>query len=413
MSIQALREQRKAAAAKARQLLDNSKDREWSADDDTHYNNMMTEIDRIDAAIDREQKLLDVEAESASRIDTQTAQFGVSADEAANILTHEQGVFRAWLSGGVNALTQEQQQFVAKRARDLRNAMSTGTGSEGGFLVPKEFSANLIEALSKFGGMRQVATIIPTESGASMDMPTTDATSEEGEIVGENAAVTNEDATFGTKSLDVFKYSSKTIAVPFELLQDSAIDLEAHINNRLRDRLGRITNKHFTIGTGTGQPNGIVTASVAGKVGTTGQTTAVIYDDLVDLEHSVDPAYREGNNCSYMFHDTTLKALRKLKDADGRPLWAPGMVSAEPDTINGYNFTINQHMPVMAANAKSMLFGDFSRYLIRDVMQVLLFRMTDSKYTEKGSVGFLAFMRSGGNLTDVGGAVKHYANSAT
>ena len=67
----------------------------------------------------------------------------------------------------------------------------------------------------------------------------------------------------------------------------------------------------------------------------------------------------------------------------------------------------------MAANAKSLLFGDFSHYVIRDVMAVQLFRMTDSKYTEKGQVGFLAFMRSGGAMVDVGGAVKAYQNSAT
>lgn len=413
MSIQALREQRKAAAASARELLENSKDRAWTSDDDTVYNNILADIDRIDASIEREEKVLDIEAATASKIDTRTAQFGVSADEAADIVNRENKVFRAWLTGGVQALTYEDQQFVAKRARDIRNAMSTGTGSEGGFLVPNEFSANLVEALKAYGGMRSVANVIPTESGASMDIPTTDATSEEGELVGENASVTNADATFGTKSLDVYKYSSKSIAVPFELLQDSAIDLEAHINTRLRDRLGRITNKHFTIGTGTGQPNGVVTASAVGKVGTTGQTSSIIYDDLVDLEHSVDPAYREMGDCSFMFHDDTLKELRKLKDADNRPLWAPGIVDGAPETINGRRFTINQHMPTMAANAKSVLFGDFSKYWIRDVMQVLLFRMTDSKYTEKGQVGFLAFMRSGGQLTDVGGAIKHYANSAT
>ncbi len=413
MSIQALREERKAAATKARELLDNSKDRDWTGDDDTTYNNIMADIDRIDAAIDREQKLLDIEADTASRIDTRAGQMGVSVDEAVGVVAKEQEVFRAWLSGGINALTQDQQMFVAQRAREIRNTMSTGTGSEGGFLVPTEFSRNLVEALKKFGGMRQVANVVTMESGATMDVPTTDATSEEGEIVGENASVSNEDATFGTKSLPVYKYSSKSIAIPFELLQDSAIDLESHVNMRLRDRLGRITNKHFTIGTGTGQPNGIVTASSAGKVGASGQTTTIIYDDLVDLEHSVDPAYRESGSCGYMFHDSTLKVLRKLKDGDNRPLWAPGMVGATPDTINDKPYTINQSMPVMAANAKSMLFGDFSRYMIRDVMQILLFRMTDSKYTEKGQVGFLAFMRSGGELTDVGGAVKHYANSAT
>lgn len=125
-----------------------------------------------------------------------------------------------------------------------------------------------------------------------MLFPTTDATAEEGEIVGQNTAVTALETTFGQASLDVYKYSSKSIALPFELLQDSMFDIEAYIQNLLRLRLGRIQDRHHVLGTGTAQPKGVIAASTAGKVGTTGQTTSVIYDDLVDLEHSVDPAYR-------------------------------------------------------------------------------------------------------------------------
>jgi HK97 family phage major capsid protein len=413
MSIQNLREQRKNAAIEARKLLDESENRKWTSDDQTKYDQMMADIERLDREIENHQKLLDVEADNHKRVIARADDLGISTDEAQAQLQKDNEILNAWMRGGVSALTQDQQQYVAQRAREIRNTMSTGTGSEGGFAVPNEFNSELLEALKSYGGMREVATVIQTTSGATMDMPTTDATSEEGEIVGENASASNEDADFGTKAISTFKYSSKSIAVPFELLQDSAIDLEAHIRQRLRQRLGRITNKHFTIGTDSGQPNGIVTASGAGKVGATGQTTSMTYDDLVDLEHSVDPAYREEGGCRYMFHDTTLRELKKLKDSQNRPLWVPGIAVSEPDTLNGYAYTVNQAMPVMAANAKSVLFGDMSHYVIRDVMQIMLFRMTDSKYTEKGQVGFLAFMRSGGNLVDVGGAVKHYANSAT
>ncbi|EAR08448.1 phage major capsid protein [Reinekea blandensis] len=133
---------------------------------------------------------------------------------------------------------------------------------------------------------------------------------------------------------------------------------------------------------------------------------------MLDLIHFVDPAYR--NNAWFMFHDMTLKALKKLTDpTTKKPLWMPGFDVKEPDTINGYGYTINQHMPKMAASAKSILFGDLSKYLIRDVMQILLFRMTDSKYAEKGQVGFLCWMRAGGGLMDVGGAVKPYQNAVS
>ena len=227
--------------------------------------------------------------------------------------------------------------------------------------------------------------------------------------------MTNLETTFGQASLDVYKYSSKSIALPFELLQDSMFDIEAYIQNLLRLRLGRIQNRHHVLGTGTGQPKGVVAASTAGKVGTTGQTTSVIYDDLVDLEHSVDPAYRAA--ARYMMNDATLKALRKIKDTQGRPIFVPGYETGNPggapDRLLGREIVINQYMPVMAANAKSILFGDFGKYLIRDVMDVTLFRMTDSAFTLKGQVGFVAFCRSGANMVDNGAAIRSYANSAT
>jgi len=412
MSIQALREKRTEMAADARKLLDGVEPEQWNNDHQQQYDRIADEIGNVDEQIKRHEKQLEIEAANQRSIQDRADRGGISTDEAEARAHAERQIFHTWLRDGMDGLSMEQRQQVVAKAREVRNTMSTGTGSEGGFTVPQEFSATMLEALKEFGGMRDVATLLPTESGAPMDWPTTDATSEEGEIVGENAAVTNQDATFGTKALGTHKFSSKTIAVPFELLQDSGIDLEAHITSRLQQRLGRITNRLFTDGTGTGQPEGIVTGAVEGKIGATGQTVTVTHNDLIDLKHSVDPAYRT-NNPRWMFHDQTLKVIKKLKDDQGRPLWIPGVATAEPDTIDGNPYVINQHMPVMAADAKSIIYGDLSKYIIRDVMQFLLFRLTDSKYTEKGQVGFLAFMRSGGGLMDVGGAVKFYQNSST
>lgn len=413
MSIQAKREQRSALATETRALMDAHTGDKWGEEQQKKYDGIVAQIDRLDGEISREQKQLDIEASQKHKVRDRAERDRISDDEAESRLQDDKVVFRAWLSGGVDNLTSEQREVVAQRREALRNTMSTTTPAEGGYLVPREFSATLLESLKDFGGMRSVAQVISTETGTAMDWPTTDATSEEGEIVGENADVTNADASFGTLAHVVYKFSSKDIAIPFELLQDSAIDLESHINGRLTERLGRITNRMFTVGTGTNQPHGVVTGAAAGKVGLTGQTTTVLWEDLIDLIHSVDPAYRRSANCGLMFHDNTLRDLKKLKDLDGRPLWLPGIDVAEPATIAGARYTINQDMPVMAASAKSILFGDFNRYIIRDVMQVALFRMTDSAYTKKGQVGFLAFMRSGGRLMDVGGALKYYQNSAT
>lgn len=408
-----LRAQRDAKAKAAHEL--NAKtptDQRMPAADASALDAILAEVEAIDGEIARETRLNEVagnaQAEHEAALNASIKDGGGKPDEAAAL--------RAMLKGGLSALTPEQRQAMAARQNpDIQAAMSTTTGSEGGYTVATEFSRQLIEALKATGSVRSVASNIRTSTGAQMLFPTTDATAEEGELLAQNTTAAVLETTFGQASLDVYKYSSKSIALPFELLQDSMFDIEAYIQNLLRLRLGRIQDRHHVLGTGTSQPRGVVTASTVGKTGTTGQTTSVIYDDLVDLEHSIDPAYRA--NCRYMMNDSTLKALRKIKDSQNRPIFVPGYETGNPggapDRLLGREIVINQYMAAMAANAKSILFGDFSKFLIRDVMDVTLFRMTDSAFTLKGQVGFVAFCRSGANMVDNGGAIKHYANSAT
>ncbi|TQV76667.1 phage major capsid protein [Aliikangiella marina] len=412
-TIQELREQRQALAKEVRQLVDNNEGSRWEENNcQASYDDKVTQIDRIEAEIDRKQKALDIDAKAQERVRQFADQNNLSEDEAAAIKAKNAESFVAFAKHGWDGLDEDQVRAAKERNESIKNTMSTGTGSEGGFTVAPEFAATLLETLKEYGGMRQAATVISTSTGTDLPWPTTNATAEEGEIVGENADVSDEDADFSTISIGSQKYSSKVITVPFELLQDTAINIEAHIAQRLQTRLGRITNRMYTTGTGIGQPNGLFTAAGVGRIGQAGQTTSLTYDDLIDLEHSVDPAYRR-MGASWMFHDTTLRDMKKIKDNDGRPIWLPGYDVGEGNSILGYQYTINQDAPQMAASAKSVAFGDLNKYVIRDVMQFLFFRMADSAFTRKGQVGFLAFMRSGGNLIDVGGAVKCYQNSAT
>lgn len=411
-----LREQRNIAAKQANEI--NNKypaDQRMPAAEAEKLDQVLAQVEAIDKEIAREQRMAELAADNPAAaheiaLNAATREPGRQGEEAQAV--------RAFLSGGVvNMAEADRARMLARQSPDIRAAMSTTTASEGGYTTSPEYQRTLESAIRAFGGMRSVASVIRTATGTQMNFPTSDATAEEGEIVGQNGNVTGLDTGFGNATMDVYKYSSKKIALPFELVQDSFIDIEAYIQALLAMRLGRIQNRHQTVGTGSGQPMGIVTASGNGKIGATGQTATLTYDDLVDLEHSVDPAYRGAPGVGYMFHDSTLKVLRKLKDSQGRPIFVPGYETGNPggapDRIMGRAITINQHMPVMAANAKSVLFGQLSKYLIRDVMDLTLFRMTDSAFTLLGQIGFVAFQRSGGNLIDVGGAVKSYQNSAT
>lgn len=299
----------------------------------------------------------------------------------------------------------------AEQAVQIRNAMSTTTAAEGGYTVPAEVATMVIDKLKAYGGMREVAKILPTSGGEAMNWPTSDGTADVGGIVGQNQAAAAADIAFSTVGLNPFYYTSFKIALPLELIQDSAIDVVDYVVDRLTTRIARIQNTHFTVGGGTTVPDGVIPRAGVGKTGTTGQTLTVTYDDLVDLKHSVNRAYR--GNASFMMNDLSVAAVSKLKDSTGRPIWEYSTQVGAPDVLLGKPVAINDDVAVMAANAKSIAFGDFSKYTIRDVANTsVIRRFDDSAFALNNQVGFCGWHRSGGNLLDTA-AVKVYVNSAT
>lgn len=401
-TIQNLRERRSAVAQNMKQLLDDHEDKKWENGQQEKYDAMLSEVDDIDGEIKRVQAYLDTQA------DKHIEQASQDSFNSKNSDGKSRELYAKFLRGGDKAMSAEDWQ-------QIRNTMSTTTDSQGGYTVQTDVAEMLVDSLKHYGGIRDVATVIQTTSGNPLSFPTSDGTSETGELIGENTTATGADPTFGTVPVNAYKFSSKIVAVPFELLQDSSVDIEAFVNKRLTDRIGRVTNTYFTTGTGTSQPGGVQAKATSGKVGASGQTTTVTFDDLVDLAHSVNVAYRRNGSCGFMMADASMKVIRKLKDDQGRPIFLPGydgLSGPMADTVLGYNVTINDDVPVMAASAKSILFGDYSKYIVRDVMAANLFRFDDSAYVKLGQIGFLMWMRSGGNLTDTA-AVKYYQNAAS
>jgi HK97 family phage major capsid protein len=301
----------------------------------------------------------------------------------------------------------------AAELRKVKNAMSTTVGAEGGYSVANPIAHEAVSILKGYSGIRQVATLVTTETGATMSFPTTDGTAEVGELLTQNAASSLLDISFASVSIPAYKFGSKPVTVPIELLQDSQLDIIALTHQRALERIGRIQNQKFTVGTGTGEPTGLITAASVGKTGTTGQTLTIIYDDLVDLADSVDAGQ---GTLGWMMSQTMRKVVRKVKDTGGRPIWTPGFIDggvlSAQGTLLGYEVHINNDVPVPAANAKSLAFGRLSSYLVRDVVGVDIRRFDDSAFANKGQVGFMAWIRSGGNLLD-STAVKLYQHSAT
>jgi len=322
--------------------------------------------------------------------------------------------FNAMLRRGVGRLSADQQSVLERGFGEIdTRALSSVTDAAGGYTVPDEFSNRLVETMKAYGGLLGIVDVLTTASGTDLLWPTNDDTANEGAILDENTQISEQDVAFGQGKLKAYTYTSKLIRVPLQLLQDSAIDIEAFLARRIGERIGRAVAGHIATGAGTTQPVGVANASVGfgvGVTGATGNTTTVTYDSLVDLEHSVDPAYR--GSAQYAMNDLTLAAIRKLKDSQNRPLWVPSVAGGVPSTINGRPYTIDNKLPAPAANAKSILFGDFKTgYIARRVSGAQVLRLSE-RYADYLQVGFFGFARWDGVIQDAA-AVKAYKHSAT
>lgn len=322
--------------------------------------------------------------------------------------------FNAMLRRGVGRLSADQQSVLERGFGEIdTRALSSVTDAAGGYTVPDEFSNRLVETMKAYGGLLGIVDVLTTASGTDLLWPTNDDTANEGAILDENTQISEQDVAFGQGKLKAYTYTSKLIRVPLQLMQDSAIDIEAFLARRIGERIGRAVAGHIATGAGTTQPVGVANATVGfgvGVTGATGNTTTVTYDSLVDLEHSVDPAYR--GSAQYAMNDLTLAAIRKLKDSQNRPLWVPSVAGGVPSTINGRPYTIDNKLPAPAANAKSILFGDFKTgYIARRVSGAQVLRLSE-RYADFLQVGFFGFARWDGVIQDAA-AVKAYKHSAT
>ena len=277
------------------------------------------------------------------------------------------------------------------------------TAGSGGYTVAEDFSGALEKSMLAFGGMREVSTIKRTSTGADLPWPTMSDHQNKGAILNEATTIgSSVDPSFGVVVFKAFKYHSTPILVSNEILQDSAFDLSAEIGSAVGERIARIQNDHFTTGGGTTLPKGVVVSAGLGKTATA--TNAIVADELIDLLHSVDPAYR--TNARFMLADPTLAAIRKLKFSIGSDqvgyVWQGSFQQGLPDRILGYPYTINQSMSSAFTTAqKLVLFGDFSKYIIRDVAEVRLVIMRE-RYADLDQIAYDAFLRSDGQLLDAG-----------
>lgn len=366
------------------------------------FDSMMAEHDKLHARADREQRLLDAERRGMPT-DAKGEEVEGRQDETPAAPDYRD-VFTKALRFGVASLEADERAVLVDNRADLPaeiRAQSVGTDAAGGYTVPQEFSGEIDRALAMWGPMwdANIVRELNTSNGRQIDWPTVDDTANTGRIKAENAAADDDgtdDVAFGERKLDAYVYDTGIVRIPIELLQDSAFNLEGLMTELFAERLGRLANTALTTGTGTSQPNGVATAASASGVSI--GASAITADNIIDVLHSVDPAYRMSPNCRWMFNDSTMGYIRKLKDGQGNYLWQMGDVrNGEPATILGHPYSVNQAMADIGTGNRSVLFGDFSKYIVRKVMgfQVLTLR---ERYAENFQVGMVGFKRFDGEL---------------
>jgi HK97 family phage major capsid protein/HK97 family phage prohead protease len=285
----------------------------------------------------------------------------------------------------------------------LVRALGVATGSAGGFAVPQGFRAKVTESLKAFGGLRKLAEVVPTTDGANLPWPTNNDTANVGAILAENTQMTEQDVVLAQKTLYAYMYTSKMVRVSLQLLQDAGFDIDTWLARKLGERIGRAQAAHWITGVGTTEPQGILTGLTNGK--TAAATTAVTYNELVDLYASVDPAYLEGEGVAWLMSASTLAFVSKIRDDSGgaglgRPLVEPSVQAGTPLSILGHPIVVDNGMPAMTTGQKPIAFGNFrAAYVIRDVGDVQVLRLVE-RYADYLQHGFTGYQRADGQVQD-------------
>lgn len=276
---------------------------------------------------------------------------------------------------------------------EVHNALKIGSDPDGGYLAPDEFERTLVQGLEEQNIFRKLAKVITTSSG-DRKIPVV-ATKGTAAWIEEEGAHLESDDTFGLVSIGTYKLAS-AIRVSEELLNDSVFNIESYIAAEFGRRIGNKEEEAFFTGDGTGKPTGIFADAGGAELGVTAASaTALTADEIMDLYYSLKSPYRK--KAVFLMNDSTVKALRKLKDNNGQYLWQPSLTAGTPDTILNRPIHTSAYVPTIASGAKAVAYGDLSYYWVAD-RQSRSFKRLNELYAANGQVGFLASQRVDGKL---------------
>ena len=382
--IKAQAEARAKAWEAAKALLDRAADekRDLTAEENEQFDRINTELDERAAVIESVRKAEEREAKAAE------AAHGFEVREGGR---SDSDVLRSIARGEVR-------NYEFEKRATLVPSDNT---------VPKSFYAQVFEVARLVGPMLDTSEIISTSTGESLTIPTLTAYSTPA-ISAAAGTVTESEPTFSSITLGAFKYGV-TIPVANELLNDAGFDIAGVLARQAGEALGFTVNNALTVGTGTVEPTGIVTAAGSGVTGSTAVAGAFSTDNLIDLVYSLDGAARLLPGVGFQMSKTALAAVRKLKDNNGLPIF--NLATGQPDTILGYQVFENPAVAAIGTAAKSVIFGHLPSYKVRMAGGLQVAQSSDVRFEQDTTV-FRFIMRLDGNLTHAS-HVKYFAGGAS
>lgn len=291
-------------------------------------------------------------------------------------------------------------------AVESRTGLSDGTGV-GAELFGPSFRSILYQHLVFHSAIRQTrATVLTTGGGENLLLPKTTAHPAAGTIVSEAAAIGESDPSFGQGTLQAFKYGN-IVLVSSELEQDTQVDLLGYLAKIMGQRLGDGMGAHFVTGTGSSQPQGVLTGAgtIAQVTGGTPAASGATFAELTQVYDKIIPPYQV--NAEWFLGQSAMQKIRALVNSQGTPIFLPSLYGSQPDTLFGKPIVMDPNMPTPAANATSIAFGDFSAYFIRDVAGLRFERSIDYAFNTD-QIAYRALWRADGRLLDLTGAIGVY-----
>ena len=376
-----LREKRNKAWEAAKAFLDTKRGADGlvSAEDTATYDKMEADVVALGKEIDRLEKQEALDRELSKPLNAP--------------LTGKPAVPGMEVKTGTATAEYKKAMLDALRSnfKRISNVLQEGIDANGGYLVPDEYDSRLIDGLTEENIFRKLGTTIKTSGEHKINIA---ATKPAAAWIEEGGTLTFGDATFAQIILDAHKLHV-AVKVTEELLYYNAFNLENYILTQFTKALANTEEDAFLNGDGTGKPLGIFDATGGGQVGVTTSGASITADEAINLVYALKRPYRK--NASFITNDQTLSVLRKLKDNNSAYIWQPSYQAGEPDRLLGYPVYTSAYVPIIAAGAPVMAFGDYSYYNIGD-RGSRSFAELKELFAGQGMVGFVAKERVDGKL---------------